>query len=232
VVLKKVAVSVIAVFTLASMLMVFDSVRQFGESILASAGIAGIVVGFAAQRSIATLLAGFQIALTQPIRVDDVVIVENEWGRIEDITLTYVVVRLWDLRRLVVPITYFIERPFQNWTRSSADILGTVFLYVDYSVPLDALRSELTRILKASRFWDGKVNVLQVTDAKERTMEVRALASAANASLAWDLRCQVREQLVDFLQRNYPESLPKLRASFEPVRASLVEPRASDTVAT
>jgi small-conductance mechanosensitive channel len=149
-VLKKVAVTTIGVFTLASMLMVFDSVRQFGASILASAGIAGIVIGFAAQRSIATLLAGLQIALTQPIRLDDVVIVENEWGRIEDITLTYVVVRVWDLRRLVVPITYFMEQPFQNWTRSSADIIGTVFLYVDYSVPLDALRAELTRVLEAS----------------------------------------------------------------------------------
>ena len=139
VVLKKVAIATIGVFTLASMLMVFDSVRQFGASILASAGIAGIVVGFAAQRSIAALLAGFQIAITQPIRVDDVVIVENEWGRIEEMTLTYVVVRIWDLRRLVVPISYFIEQPFQNWTRTSADILGTVFLYVDYTVPFDAL---------------------------------------------------------------------------------------------
>jgi small-conductance mechanosensitive channel len=232
VVLKKVAVSIISVFTLASMLMVFDSVRQFGESILASAGIAGIVVGFAAQRSIATLLAGFQIALTQPIRLDDVVIVEKEWGRIEEITLTYVVVRVWDLRRLVVPITYFIEQPFQNWTRTSSDILGTIFLYVDYTVPVDSLRGELTRILKASRFWDGKVNILQVTDAKEHTLEVRALASAADASMAWDLRCEIREQLVGFLQRNYPESLPKLRASFEPVRASLVETSSNAAVAT
>ena len=204
VVLKKVALTTIGIFTLASMLMVFESVRQFGASILASAGIAGIVVGFAAQRSIATLLAGFQIALTQPIRVDDVVIVENEWGRIEDITLTYVVVRVWDLRRLVVPITYFIEQPFQNWTRSSADILGTVFLYVDYTVPLDALRAELTRLLEASRYWDGKVNVLQVTDAKEHTLEIRALASAADASLAWDLRCEIREKLVAFIQQNVP----------------------------
>jgi small-conductance mechanosensitive channel len=215
VVLKKVAVTTIGVFTLASMLMVFDSVRQFGASILASAGVAGIVIGFAAQRSIATLLAGFQIALTQPIRVDDVVIVENEWGRIEDITLTYVVVRIWDLRRLVVPITFFIEQPFQNWTRSSADILGTVFLYVDYTVPLDALRAELTRILTTSRHWDGKVNVLQVTDAKEHTLEIRALASAADASLAWDLRCEIREKLVVFVQQKYPDSLPRLRASLE-----------------
>jgi small-conductance mechanosensitive channel len=221
VVLQKVAMTTIGIFTLASMLMVFDSVRQFGASILASAGIAGIVVGFAAQRSIATLLAGFQIALTQPIRLDDVVIVENEWGRIEDITLTYVVVRVWDLRRLVVPITYFIEQPFQNWTRSSADILGTVFLYVDYTVPLDALRTELTRVLAASRYWDGKVNVLQVTDAKEHTLELRALASAADASLAWDLRCEIREKLIAFVQKNYPGSLPRLRALLEGTPADL-----------
>ena len=150
-VLKKVALTVIGVFTLASMLMVFESVRQFGASILASAGVAGIVVGLAAQRSIATLLAGFQIALTQPIRVDDVVIVENEWGRIEDITLTYVVVRIWDQRRLIVPMTHFIERPFQNWTRSSSDILCTVTFHLDYSVPVPAMRAELTRILQQSR---------------------------------------------------------------------------------
>jgi small-conductance mechanosensitive channel len=212
-VLKRVAVALIGIFTLASMLMVFESVRQFGASILASAGIAGIIIGFAAQRSIATLLAGFQIALTQPIRVDDVVIVEGEWGRIEEITLTYVVVRIWDLRRLIVPITQFIEQPFQNWTRVSSDLLATVFLYVDYTVPVDALRTELTRILQASTLWDGKVNVLQVTDSKEHTLEVRALASAADAGLAWDLRCEVREKLVDFVQRNYPGSLPRFRTS-------------------
>jgi small-conductance mechanosensitive channel len=230
VVLKKVAITTIGIFTLASMLMVFDSVRQFGASILASAGIAGIVVGFAAQRSIATLLAGFQIALTQPIRVDDVVIVENEWGRIEDITLTYVVVRIWDLRRLVVPITYFIDQPFQNWTRSSADILGTVFLYLDYTVPLDPLREELTRILAASHHWDGKVNVLQVTDAKEHALEIRALASAADASLAWNLRCEIREKLVAFVQQKYPDSLPRLRASFEPRPPDLESTHATRTV--
>jgi small-conductance mechanosensitive channel len=144
-----------------------------------------------------------------------VVIVENEWGRIEDITLTYVVVRVWDLRRLVVPITYFIEQPFQNWTRASADILGSVFLYVDYGVPLDALRAELTRLLKTSPYWDGKVSVLQVTDAKEHTLEIRALASAADASLAWDLRCEIREKLVAFIQQKYPESLPRFRASLD-----------------
>jgi small-conductance mechanosensitive channel len=211
IVLKRVAVALIVIFTAASMLMVFESVRQFGASILASAGIAGIIIGFAAQRSIATLLAGFQIALTQPIRVDDVVIVEGEWGRIEEITLTYVVVRIWDLRRLIVPITQFIEQPFQNWTRVSSDILATVFIYVDYTVPVEALRAELTRILEASTLWDRQVNVLQVTDAKEHTLEIRALASAADAGLAWDLRCEVREKLVDFVQRNYPDSLPRFR---------------------
>ena len=216
-VLKKVALVVIAVFTLASMLMVFEPVRQLGTSILASAGIAGIIVGFAAQRSIATLLAGLQIAVTQPIRIDDVVIVENEWGRIEDITLTYVVVRIWDQRRLVLPITYFIEKPFQNWTRTSSEILGTVFLHVDYRAPLDALRKELDRILAESPHWDGRVKVLQVTDAKPQTLEIRALASAADASRAWDLRCEVREKLIRFLQEHYPDSLPRIRAELESV---------------
>ncbi len=214
-VLKKIATVVIAMFAIASMLMVFQSVRQFGTAIIASAGVAGIIIGFAAQKSIATLLAGFQIALTQPIRIDDVVIVENEWGRIEEITLTYVIVKIWDLRRLVLPITYFIEKPFQNWTRTSADILGTVFLHVDYKVPLSELRTELTRILEASPLWDKKVNVLQVTDAKERTLELRALASAADAGQAWDLRCEVREKLIAFIQKNYPESLPRSRAAIE-----------------
>ena len=211
-VLKKVATVVIGIFTLASMLMVFEAVRQFGTSILASAGIAGIIIGFAAQRSIATLLAGLQIAITQPIRLDDVVIVENEWGKIEDITLTYVTVRIWDQRRLIVPITYFIEQPFQNWTRTSAEILGTVFFHVDYRVPLDAIRAEFERILRVSPYWDGKVQVVQVTEAREHTLEIRALASAADASLAWDLRCEVREKLVEFLQREHPGSLPRVRA--------------------
>ena len=214
-VLKKIAVTAIGLFAIASMLMVFQSVRQLGTTMLASAGVAGIVIGFAAQKSLGTLLAGIQIAMTQPIRIDDVVIVEGEWGRIEEITLTYVVVRIWDLRRLVVPITYFIEKPFQNWTRTSADILGTVFLHVDYGVPVDALRAELTKILEASANWDRKVNVLQVTDAKERTLELRALASSSDASKSWDLRCEVREKLVAFVQKNYPDSLPRLRATLE-----------------
>jgi small-conductance mechanosensitive channel len=215
VVLKRIAGMVVGVFALASMLMVFDSVRRFGTTIIASAGVAGIIIGFAAQKSIATLLAGFQIALTQPIRIDDVVIVEGEWGRIEEITLTYVVVNIWDLRRMVLPITYFIEKPFQNWTRTSSELIGTVFLHVDYAVPLDELRAELTRILNASPLWDHKVAVLQVTDAKEHTVEIRALASASDASIAWDLRCEVREKLIAYVQKNYPNSLPRLRVSIE-----------------
>jgi small-conductance mechanosensitive channel len=158
IVLQKVVNAVVGVFTLASVLMVFDTARQFGATILASAGVAGIVVGFAAQRSIGTLLAGFQIALTQPIRVDDVVIVEGEWGQVENITLTYAVVRIWDQRRLIVPITFFIENTFQNWTHTSAELVGSVFVHVDYTMPIDSLRAELTRVLHASSFWDGKVN--------------------------------------------------------------------------
>ena len=211
-VLKKIGVVVIVIFTAASMLMVFDSVRQLGTSILASAGVLGIIIGFAAQRSIATVFAGFQIAMTQPIRLDDVVIVENEWGRIEEISLTYVVVLIWDQRRLVVPINYFIEKPFQNWTRVSADLLGSVFLHVDYTVPLKALRDELDRLLENSTRWDRRVKVIQVTDAKANGMEVRVLVSAADAPTAWDLRCELREQLIEFLQRNHPQSLPRMRA--------------------
>jgi small-conductance mechanosensitive channel len=199
--------------------MTFPKVKQLGTAILASAGIIGIVVGMAAQRTIGAFIAGLQIAFTQPIRVDDVVIVENEWGRIEEITLTYVVVRIWDLRRLIVPVTYFIEKPFQNWTRVTADILGTVFLYVDYTVPIDSIREELHRVLKESQLWDGKVCVLQVTNTSERTVELRALMSAADASVAWSLRCEVREKLIDFIKTKYPQALPRLRAELHELKA-------------
>jgi small-conductance mechanosensitive channel len=219
-VLKRIVVITVGVVALATMLMTFPKVRQLGTTILASAGIIGIVVGMAAQRTIGAFIAGLQIAFTQPIRVDDVVIVENEWGRIEEITLTYVVVKIWDLRRLIVPITYFIEKPFQNWTRVTADILGTVFLYVDYTVPLDAVREELQRLLKESELWDGKVCVLQVTNTSERTVEVRALMSAADASTAWSLRCHVREKLVDFIKTKYPQALPRLRAELDPLKTN------------
>jgi len=215
--LKKVAIVIISIIASGTILMTFDNVRQLGTSILASAGIIGLIVGLAAQRSIGTLLAGLQIAFTQPIRIDDVVVVENEWGRVEEVTLTYVVVRIWDLRRLVLPITYFIEKPFQNWTRVSADILGTVYIYVDYKLPVQAIREELKRILDSSDLWDRKVCGLQVTNTTEHTLELRALMSAQDSSKLWSLRCEVREKIVEFIQKNYPDSLPKVRAEFQSV---------------
>ncbi|MFN6944102.1 MAG: mechanosensitive ion channel family protein [Cytophagaceae bacterium] len=213
--IKKIIITIISFVALSLILMTFDRVREVGASLLASAGVAGIIIGFAAQRSIANVLAGFQIAFTQPIRIDDVVIVENEWGRIEEINLTYVVVKIWDLRRLVLPITYFIEKPFQNWTRTNADILGSVFLFVDYTVPIEALRVELQRILNEAPLWDRKVCVLQVTNTTEKCIELRALMSAKDAGTAWDLRCLVREKLITFIQENYPDALPKVRAELK-----------------
>jgi small-conductance mechanosensitive channel len=209
---KKIVGIMVAVVALGVILMTFDKLRHLGTSLLASAGIIGIVVGIAAQHTLGTLVAGLQIAITEPIRIDDVVIVENEWGWIEEINLTYVVVRIWDLRRLVLPITYFIQKPFQNWTRLSADLLGTVFLYVDYTVPVQVVKEELYRILKNSKLWDGQAWGLQVTNATEHTVELRALVSAANSSNVWDLRCEVREKLIAFIQENFPGGLPKVRA--------------------
>jgi small-conductance mechanosensitive channel len=214
-VFKRIIIVVVSILALATMLLTFEKVRQLGTGILASAGIVGIVLGLSAQRTIGTILAGLQIAITQPIRIDDVVIVENEWGRIEEITFTYVVVRIWDLRRLVLPITYFIEKPFQNWTRVTADILGTVFIYVDYTVPVQPIREELHRILKGSRYWNGNAWGLQVTNSTDRAVEVRALMSASDASSAWNLRCEVREKLIEFVQKNYPDGLPKVRAELQ-----------------
>jgi hypothetical protein len=172
--------------------------------LLTSAGIASVIVGFAAQRSISNLLAGFQLAFTQPIRLDDVLVVEGEWGRVEEITFTYVVLNIWDER--------FIEKPFQNWTRNSAQLMGTVFIYADYNVPVEPLRTELRRLLETHSNWDQRVCALQVTDSKERTLELRCLMSSANASALFDLRCFIREHMVTFLQANYPESLPRARA--------------------
>lgn len=215
-----IVVVVVLVVAFGTALMVFPKGQQIGKTLLASAGIIGIVVGMAAQKTIGTVIAGLQIAFTQPIRLDDVVIVESEWGRIEDISLTYVVVRIWDQRRLIVPVTYFIEKPFQNWTRTTAELLGTVFLYTDYTVPVDAVRQALQDILDKAPQWDRRVCVLQVTDATERTLELRALVSAANASDAWDLRCQVREELLTFIQKTYPDALPRTRAELEPCPSS------------
>ncbi len=208
---RKFVVGTIIIFTIAIVLLSFESMRKIGTGLLTGVGVGGIIIGFAAQKSLGNLLAGFQIAFTQPIRIDDVVIVEGEWGRVEEITLTYVVINIWDQRRLILPITYFIEKPFQNWTRVSSDLLGTVFLYFDYSIPVQPLREELTRLLDKSPLWDKRVNVVQVTDNKESNVEIRLLMSAKNSSQAFDLRCYVREEMIAFVRKNFPESLPRTR---------------------
>jgi len=212
---RKFVVVLIVLVTTAIVLLSFESMRKIGTGLLTGVGIGGIIIGFAAQKSLSNLLAGFQIAFTQPIRIDDVLIVEGEWGRVEEITLTYVVVNIWDQRRLILPITYFIEKPFQNWTRVSAELLGTVFLYFDYNLPIPPLRNELTRLLNDNPLWDKRVNVVQVTDNKESNIEVRFLMSAKNSSQAFDLRCYVRENMIAFIRENYPDSLPKTRLEFK-----------------
>ena len=210
-VLERIVTVAIIIIAVGVVLMTFERIRQVGVSLLASAGIAGIILGFAAQKSIATILAGFQIALTQPIRIDDVVVVENEFGWVEEITLTYVVVRVWDKRRLIIPITYFIDKTFQNWTRVSADILGTVFIYTDYNIPFEKLRIAFLDILNKTDLWDKQVGVMQVTDSKEKSVEIRLLMSAPNAPRAWDLRVHVREKIIKYLQENHSEHLPQYR---------------------
>jgi small-conductance mechanosensitive channel len=210
-ILERVAIFILIVFAIGIALMSFDNIRTIGISFLTSAGIAGIILGFSAQKMLGTLVAGIQIAITQPMRMDDVVIVEGEWGWIEEINLTYVVVRIWDKRRMVLPTTYFIEKPFQNWTRTTSEILGTVFIYTDFHMPVDALRTELTRLLNTTHLWDGNVNVLQVTNATETGMEIRALMSSKNSPTSWDLRVFIREKLITFIQQNYPQCLPRTR---------------------
>ncbi len=215
-ILERVIIFIVILISIAVALMTFEGIKRIGISLFASAGVAGIIIGFAAQKMLGSVLAGFQIALTQPIRIDDVVIVENEWGWIEEITLTYVVVRIWDKRRLIVPTTYFIEKPFQNWTRVSADILGTVFIYTDYRVPVGELRDAFMKILEESGLWDGITGVMQVTNATDKSLEVRALMSAKDSPTSWDLRVYVREKLVDYLQKNFPDCLPKTRIEMRP----------------
>jgi small-conductance mechanosensitive channel len=209
--LRRVLVVAIVLLAIGSVLMRFEGFRALGTTLLASAGLVGIMFSIAAQRPLGNIVAGVQLALTQPIRVGDAVVIENEWGTVEEITLTYVVVRIWDQRRLVLPISHFFERPFQNWTRTSAQVIGTVFLYVDYTAPVAAIREEFDRVVRSSPFWDGQVAQLQVSDATDRAMQLRAIMTAANAGTAWDLRCDVRERLIDYLQREHPGSLPRLR---------------------
>lgn len=211
-VLSRTAMTGVLMAALALMLMTFPGARQVGASLLASAGVVGIVAGLAARPVFSNMIAGLQIALAQPIRIDDVLIVEGEWGRVEEITGTYVVLRIWDERRLIIPLQWFIENPFQNWTRTGSEILGTVFLYADYRMPLDPLREELDRILATAPEWDQRVKVLQLTDVSERTIQIRVLVSARSSGLAFDLRCRVREALVAFMQREYPDCLPQTRA--------------------
>ena len=210
-ILRRAADTLVTVLTVGFALMTFESVRQYGVSLFASAGVAGLVVGLALRPLLSNLLAGVQLAITQPIRIDDVVIVENEWGWIEEITSTYVVVRIWDLRRLIVPLTYFIEKPFQNWTRDTSEILGSVILYLDYRAPIDAIREQAKVAAEASPDWNRKVCGVQVIDSKESTIEVRILVSANAAGQAWNLRCDIREKIISFLQREHPEALPRRR---------------------
>ncbi|MEW5837000.1 MAG: mechanosensitive ion channel family protein [Pseudomonadota bacterium] len=211
-VLGRVGVGVVLVAGLAFMLMTFPRARQLGASLLASAGVVGVVAGIAARSVFSNLLAGLQIAMGQPLRIDDVLIVEGEWGRVEEITSTYVVMKLWDERRLIVPLQWFIDHPFQNWTRRSADLLGTVILWVDYTLPLEPIRQEARRLCEASPLWDKRVCVVQVTDANERAMQLRILVSAAHSGAAFDLRCELREGLIRFIQQHHPQALPRLRA--------------------
>ncbi len=216
-VLSRTVMTLVALVGAASILMTFPGASQIGASLLASAGLAGLVAGVAARPMLENLIAGLQIALTQPLRIDDVLIVEGEWGRVEEITGSYVVVAIWDERRLIVPLEWFIHHPFQNWTRSSAQLIGTVFLWVDYAMPLEPLRRELERVCRAAPEWDGRLCLLQVTDTTERAMQLRALVSAGDAGKTWDLRCKVREALVVFMQGTYADYLPRLRASLENV---------------
>ncbi|MEM9847340.1 MAG: mechanosensitive ion channel domain-containing protein [Bacteroidota bacterium] len=213
--IKKISSVIIVVLATSLILLEFEEVRKIGTGLLTSAGVAGIIIGFAAQKSIANLLAGLQIAFTQPMRIDDVVVLEGEFGRIEEITLTYVVVRVWDQRRIIVPLNYFIEKPFQNWTRFNAELLGTVFVYTDYEMPIDALREELHRITDDHPLWDQRTRNVLVTDLSADTMTIRILVSARSSADAFDLRCEIREKMVTFIQVNYPHCLPKTRVEMD-----------------
>jgi small-conductance mechanosensitive channel len=212
---RKLTISMIMVLTLCAVLLSFDNLRKIGAGLLTGVGVGGIIVGFAAQRSLSNFLAGMQIAFTQPIRIDDVLVVEGEWGRVEEITLTYVVLAIWDERKLILPINYFIEKPFQNWTRTGSNILGTAFLYLDYNAPVDAIRTEFERLLEDHPLWDKRVKVVHVTNITDRVMEIRLLISARSSGKAFDLRCFLREKMMLFIQEKHPYCLPKTRAEFD-----------------
>ena len=215
-ILRRALIILIFIVTAGLALMTVSGVRQWGVSLLAAGGAASIIVGLALQPLLSNLIAGIQIAMTQPIRIDDAVVVEGEWGNVEEITATYVVIRIWDQRRLVLPLNYFLQKPFQNWTRESSELLGVVMLHVDYAAPVPAIRARLEEIARASPLWDGRAVVLQVTELRERTMELRCLVSARNAGEAFDLRCEVREKLVAFLKDEHPAALPLDRIELHP----------------
>jgi small-conductance mechanosensitive channel len=210
-ILRRAAAALVVILTAAFALMTIPGVKQYGVSLLASAGVAGIILGLALQPILTNLVAGVQIAMTQPIRLDDAVIVEGEWGKVEEIGATYVVVKLWDWRRMVLPLSYFITQPFENWTRENASLIGTAMIYVDYAAPVDAMRAKLEEIVRQSPLWDGQVVSLAVTDLSERTMQIRCLISARDAGRAFELRTQVREQMVAWLKAEQPQALPRDR---------------------
>ncbi|HVZ42970.1 MAG TPA: mechanosensitive ion channel domain-containing protein [Ramlibacter sp.] len=210
-VLSRSATTLVLIAGASLALMTFPGARQVGASLLASAGVIGIVGGLAARPVFSNLIAGLQIALSQPIRLDDVLIVQGEWGRVEEITGTYVVLKIWDERRLIVPLQWFIENPFQNWTRTSAQILGSVMLWVDYATPVEAIRAEAKRVAESASEWDGRVFSVQVSDTTDRAMQVRVLVSSADSGKSWDLRCKLREALLAFLAREHPQCLPVAR---------------------
>ncbi|MCB2014053.1 MAG: mechanosensitive ion channel family protein [Sphingobium sp.] len=214
-ILNRIAQVTILFLTIAFMLLAIPSVRAIGVTLVASAGLAALAVGAAAQPALKNLIAGIQMAFTEPIRLDDVVIVEGEWGWIEDIRLTYVIVRIWDDRRLVVPVSYFLEKPFQNWTRETSHLLGTVFIYVDHGADIGALRHAWVAAVQANERWDGRVAILQVTDHRPDGIELRGLLSARDAPVAWDLRCEVREAMMDFLRVKMPEAMVKERVRLD-----------------
>lgn len=193
------------------LLITFQGSRKVGLSVLTSAGVVSVLIGFAAQKTLANLMAGIQIAFNQQIRLDDAVVVEKEWGRVEEINLTSVVVRLWDRRRLILPITYFVETPFENWTRSDASLTGSVFLYLDYNVPVDKIRQKARELAEADPLWNGEVFAVQVTETQPTCIVIRVLVSAQDAPSSFDLRCHIREQLVAFVRDEYPQSLPQTR---------------------
>jgi small-conductance mechanosensitive channel len=230
-VLQRIVVTLLIIVTVASALMTFESVRHYGVSLFASAGVAGLIVGLAARPVLSNLIAGIQIAVTQPIRIEDAVLVENEFGNVEEITATYVVLRLWDLRRMIVPLTYFIEKPFQNWSRESTSLIGTVLLKVDYTTPVDKVRAKTEEIVKASPLWDGGLIKLQITDADDSTMELRVIVTARSAGDAFDLRCELREKLIAYLQAELPGALPHRRQETVNAAAGAASAAASDTAA-